>query len=85
VNFFFNNFNEFYEDHGIKRLLTMPRFPQQNGMVEGNNISILNMTRSILKTKKMPKEFWTEAVDCVIYLSNRCPTKGLNNMTPQEA
>ena len=43
------------------------------------------MARSILKTKKMPKEFWTEAVDCVIYLSNRCPTKGLNNMTPQEA
>jgi hypothetical protein len=54
-------------------------------MVVGNNISNLNMARSILKTKKMPKEFWTEAVDCVIYLSNRCPTKGLNNMTPQEA
>jgi hypothetical protein len=43
------------------------------------------MARSILKTKKMSKEFWTEAVDCAIYLSNRCPTKGLNNMTPQEA
>ena len=40
------------------------------------------MTRSMLKTKKMPKEFWAKAVDCVIYLSN---TKGLNSITPQEA
>ena len=36
----------------------------------------------MLKTKKMPKEFWNETVDYVIYLSNRCPTKSLNNMTP---
>jgi len=43
------------------------------------------MARSILKTKKMPKEFWIEAIDCAIYLSNRCHTKCLNNMTPQEA
>ena len=43
------------------------------------------MVRSMLKTKKMPKEFWAEAVDCAIYLSNRCPTKSLNGMTLQEA
>jgi len=43
------------------------------------------MARNMLKTKKMPKEFWAEAVDCAIYLSNRCPTKSLNGMTPQEA
>jgi hypothetical protein len=36
----------------------------------------------MLKTKKMPKDFWPEAVDCAIYLSNRCPTKGLNVITP---
>jgi hypothetical protein len=39
----------------------------------------------MLKTKTMPKEFQAEAVDCVIYLSNRCPTKSLNDITPQEA
>jgi hypothetical protein len=33
------------------------------------------MTRSMLKTKNMPKEFLTEAVDCVIYLSNMCFAK----------
>jgi hypothetical protein len=43
------------------------------------------MARRMLKTKKMPKEFWDEAVDCAVYLSNRCLTKELNGMTPQEA
>jgi hypothetical protein len=54
-------------------------------MVKRKNKSILNVTKSLLKTKKMPKEFWAETVDCAIYLSNRCPTKNLNDMTPQEA
>jgi hypothetical protein len=43
------------------------------------------MTKSMLKAKKMLKEFWADVVDCVIYLSNRCPIKGLNVITTQEA
>jgi hypothetical protein len=43
------------------------------------------MAKSMLKTKKMPKNFWAEAVDGAIYLSNRCHTKSLNGMIPQEA
>jgi len=39
----------------------------------------------MLKTKKIPKEFWVEAVDCANYLSNRCTIKSLNYMTPQKA
>jgi transposase InsO family protein len=39
--FCFNDFNEFCEGHGIKRLLTVPRSPQQNSVVERNNRSIL--------------------------------------------
>jgi hypothetical protein len=58
---------------------------QQNDVVERKNKSILNMVKSMLKTKKMPKKFWAEAVDCAIYLSNRCHTKSLNVMIPQEA
>jgi transposase InsO family protein len=45
-----NDFNEFYEDHGIKRLLMVPRSPQQNEVVERKNRSILNMARRCLKT-----------------------------------
>jgi hypothetical protein len=80
-----NDFNEFYEYYDIKKLLTVPRSPQQNDMIERKNISFLSMAKSMLKTKKMPIKFWAEAVDCVIYLSNECPTKGLNDMTLKEA
>jgi hypothetical protein len=54
-------------------------------MVEKNKRSILNMARSMSKTKKMPKQFWAEVLYCGVYLSNRCPTKGLDGMIPQEA
>ncbi|GJT59267.1 retrovirus-related pol polyprotein from transposon TNT 1-94 [Tanacetum coccineum] len=39
----------------------------------------------MLKNKKMPKEFWAEAVDCAVYLLNQYPPKSLDNKTPQEA
>ncbi|KAL4320263.1 hypothetical protein GQ457_18G013060 [Hibiscus cannabinus] len=57
--------------NGIRRPLTVPRSPQQNGVAERKNKTILNMTRSMLKAKNMPKEFWAEAVSCAVYLSNR--------------
>ncbi|GAA0173738.1 transmembrane signal receptor [Lithospermum erythrorhizon] len=80
-----NEFNKYCEDHGISRPLTVPRTPQQNGVAERKNRTILNMVRSMLKNKKMLKEFWTEAVSCAVYLSNRSFTKSLKNVTPQEA
>ena len=43
------------------------------------------MARSMLKSKRMPKEFWAEAITCAVYLNNRSPTKKLMQMTPQEA
>ncbi|GJV20172.1 retrovirus-related pol polyprotein from transposon TNT 1-94, partial [Tanacetum coccineum] len=83
--FLSKEFNKFCEDNGIRRFLTAPYSPQQNGVVERKNRTILNMVRSMLKSKKMPKEFWAEAVDCAVYLLNRCPSNNLDNKTPQEA
>jgi hypothetical protein len=39
----------------------------------------------MLKSKNMSKEFWAEAVDCAVYLLNRCKTSSLENVTQQEA
>ena len=78
-------FNEFCATHGIRRPLTVPRSPQQNGVVERKNRTILNMARSMLKARNMPKEFWAEAVSCAVYLSNCSPTSNLKDQTPQEA
>ncbi|KZV28520.1 hypothetical protein F511_15600 [Dorcoceras hygrometricum] len=79
-----NEFNSFCELHGIRRPLTVPRSPQQNGVAERKNRTILNMARTMLKSKNMSKEFWAEVVACAVYLSNRSPTKSLKNVTPQE-
>ena len=80
-----NEFNDFCEENGIRRPLTLLYSPQQNGVVERKNRSILNTARSMLKSKRMPKEFWAEAVDCAVYLSNRSPTRSVWGKTPQEA
>ena len=80
-----NEFQEFCEANGIRRPMTVPRSPQQNGVAERKNRTILNMARSMLKSKKLPKEFWSEAVACVVYLSNCSPTRSVWGKTPQEA
>ena len=77
-----NEFKEFCEANGICHPLTIPRSSQQNGVAERKNRSILNMARSMLKSKKMPKEFWAKAIDCAIYLSNCCPTRSVQGKTP---
>ena len=78
-------FQEFCEANGIRRPLTVPRSPQQNGVAERKNRTILDMARSMLKSKKLPKELWAKAVACAVYLSNRSPTRSVWGKTPQEA
>ena len=78
-------FNDFFESHDICHPLTVPRSPQQNGVAKRKNKTILNMARSMMKAKLIPKEFWTEAISCAIYLSNRSPTANVKYQTPQEA
>ena len=68
-----NKFRDYCEEHGIRRFYTAPYTPQQNGVAERKNRTIVDMTRSMLKTKGMPKEFWAEAVMCSVYVQNRCP------------
>ena len=65
-------FMEYCEEQGIRGFLTAPYTPQQNGVAKRKNRTILDMVRSMLKSKRIPKEFWAEAVQCAIYVQNRC-------------
>jgi transposase InsO family protein len=78
-------FDKYCREHGIKHQLTAAYTPQQNGIAKRKNRTILNMTRTMLKEKGLPKQFWAEAMACSSCLLNRCPTKSVKNMTPQEA
>nr|GEV91314.1 zinc finger, CCHC-type [Tanacetum cinerariifolium] len=62
-----------------------PYSPQQNGVVERRNMTILSTTRSMIKAMKLPLNFWAEAVGHVIYILNRVPTRALEDKTPYEA
>ncbi|KAJ9551322.1 LOW QUALITY PROTEIN: hypothetical protein OSB04_015367 [Centaurea solstitialis] len=77
-------FSDFCDDEGIHRQLTAPYTPQQNGVVERRNRTILEVTRSLLKAMNVPETLWGEAVRHAVYLLNRVPTKGVKNMTPYE-
>ena len=78
-------FKDYCDEHGIHREVTFPYTPQHNGVAERKNRTILDMARSMLKTKKMPNSFWAEAVACSVYILNRSPTKGVPKFTPAEA
>ncbi|GAU44848.1 hypothetical protein TSUD_112220 [Trifolium subterraneum] len=80
-----NVFNEFCSIHGIKRQLTTAYTPQQNGVSERKNRTLLNMVRSMLAGINVPKTFWPEALKWTTYVLNRSPTLSVKDMTPEEA
>ncbi|KAD4179958.1 hypothetical protein E3N88_28549 [Mikania micrantha] len=55
------DFNTFCEHSWITRQLTAPYTPQQNGIVERRNRTVMSTTRSILNAMRMPQELWAEA------------------------
>ncbi|CAA7020183.1 unnamed protein product [Microthlaspi erraticum] len=83
--FMSKEFLNFCEDNDIRRQLAVPRTPQQNGKAERKNMTILEMARSMLKSKNLPKDLWAEAVAYAVYLSNRSPARSVSGKTPQEA
>ncbi|KAL4378121.1 hypothetical protein GQ457_02G036680 [Hibiscus cannabinus] len=67
------------------RQLTAPYSPQQNGVAERKNRTIMNMVRSMMIARGVPKCFWAEAVNWAVHVLNRSPTLTVQNMTPEEA
>ena len=80
-----HEFNLYCNKNGITRHLTAPYSPQQNGVVERRNRTLLEMTRSILKHMDVPSWLWGEATRHATYLINRIATRSLAGGTPYEA
>nr|KYP44586.1 Retrovirus-related Pol polyprotein from transposon TNT 1-94 [Cajanus cajan] len=78
-------FVEFCNEQGIQRQLTASYTPQQNGVAERKNQTIINMVRSVLGEKGVPKAFWPEAVMWAVHVLNRSPTLAVKDITPEEA
>ncbi|KAG8501219.1 hypothetical protein CXB51_003321 [Gossypium anomalum] len=78
-------FQALCKDAGIKHQLTNVYTPQQNGVSERKNRSLMDMARCLLFEKNLPKTIWAEAVNTAVYIQNRLPTKALTHKTPFEA
>ena len=77
--------NNSRENHVVCHTSMVSYSPQQHSIVERKNRIIFYITWSMLKNKKMPREFWVEVVICVVYLLNQSPSSSIWNKTPRQA
>ena len=78
-------FEEFLKSTGVRHECTVPKTPEQNGVAERLNRTLVEKVRSMLIDSKLPHKFWAEALSTATYLRNRSPTKVIAGMTPHEA
>ena len=69
---------------GIAKHHTVRKTPQQNGLADRMNRTILERVRCMLSFSGLPKTFWAEAVMTASYLINRCPSTAIDFETPME-
>ena len=77
-------FEAYLKSEGIRHERTIPKTPQQNGVAERFNRTLVESSRSMLLDAELPQKFWAEAVSTAAYLKNRCPTRAIDEMTPYE-
>src|SRR6187455_2835609 len=62
---------EFLGEEGIKHEFSVPYTPQQNGVVERKNRTLIEAARTMLDEYKTPDNFWAEAVNTACHAINR--------------
>ncbi|UYV71336.1 hypothetical protein LAZ67_8002677 [Cordylochernes scorpioides] len=78
------NFKQKLESLGIKHELTNSYSPQQNGVSERLNRSLLDMARASMHNADLPQKFRAESVNCAAYIKNRSLCSALDNKVPEE-
>ncbi|GKA87666.1 putative ribonuclease H-like domain-containing protein [Tanacetum coccineum] len=76
--------NQFCEMKGIKREFSVARTPQQNGIAERKNRTLIEAARTMFVDSKLPTTFWAEAVNIACYVLNRILVIKPHNKTPYE-
>jgi hypothetical protein len=62
---------EFLEEECMKHEFSAPYTPQQNGVVERKNRTLIDKARTMLGEYKMPERFWSEDVNIACHAINR--------------
>nr|GFB42061.1 ribonuclease H-like domain-containing protein [Tanacetum cinerariifolium] len=69
---------------GIKREFSVPRTPQQNGIAERKNKTLIEAAKTLLEDSLLPIPFWAKAVNTACYVQNRVLVTKPHNKTPYE-
>ncbi|GJS99406.1 retrovirus-related pol polyprotein from transposon TNT 1-94 [Tanacetum coccineum] len=75
---------EWYENVGITHQTSVARTPQQNGVVERRNRTLVEAARTMLIFSKAPLFLWAEAINTACYTQNRSLIRLRYNKTPYE-
>ena len=76
--------DEFLGDEGIKHQYSAPYTPQQNGVAERKNRTLIDAARTMMAEFKSPYNFWAEAINTACHASNRLYIRKGLNKTPYE-
>ena len=79
-----NEFKDFCRSRGIAVEGSMSYTPQQNGVAERMNRTLMEMARSMISHSNATSNLWAEAVSTAAYIRNRCPTSSFKGATPYE-
>jgi hypothetical protein len=77
-------FVNFCKDVGIKRELTTPYNPQQNGVVERKNRMIKEAMKTMIHDQDLPVCLWAEVAMTIVYVQNRLSHSALGFKTSEE-
>ncbi|GJZ87599.1 ribonuclease H-like domain-containing protein, partial [Tanacetum coccineum] len=76
--------NQFCKMKGILRQFSVARTPQQNGVAEMRNMTLIEAARTTLADSKFPTTFWAKAVNTACYVQNKVLVVKPHNKTPYE-
>ena len=76
--------SSFISQNGLIHQTTCSDTPQQNGVAERKNRTLLEMTRALMFESHIPPFFWPEALATANYLTNRLPQQKLKHKTPKD-
>ncbi|KAG8489761.1 hypothetical protein CXB51_017983 [Gossypium anomalum] len=84
LEFRYDEFNRLCKSEGIIRHLTVRHTPQQNGVAERMNRTIMEKVRCMLSNANLPKSFWAETASTACFFINQSPSVAIEKKTPQE-
>nr|GEZ16111.1 hypothetical protein [Tanacetum cinerariifolium] len=79
-----SDLNQLCRIKGIKREFSVPRTPQQNGIAERKNKTLIEAARTLLADSLLYIPFWAKAVNTACYVQNRVLVTKPHNKTPYE-